>query len=134
MSTVIERPPPQGRGYSAKIVIRAQRLYAAGWSIAAVQRHIEREFGMRPNWVTVKTWVNPQWAQERRTAVAKAMVGQRAADRRPLANVTPEWKLARMREMRAHGVGFRAIGIVAGLWWGEALVEDRVRYMIGGRR
>ena len=46
--------------------------------------------------------------------------------------LSPEWKLSTMvRELRAAGLLFHAIGVVAGVWWGDQLTDRQVEHRLG---
>lgn len=121
--------------YDSKIVHRAQQHYAAGWKLSEITRLIEREYGRKPHWRTVKAWVSPEWHQkqrERMRAIERRSHSRRVG--RKFREVSDEWKVARMQELYGRGVGLRAIGQVAAVWWDEELSESQVLRRLGIKR
>lgn len=89
-----------------------------------------------PAWPTVKGWVDPAY-RARRAAMCRQTQRRhvlRVHGTKPFRNVTPEWRLARIRELRGRRLSYRAIGQVAEVWWGELLSEDRVRQLLEENR
>lgn len=131
MST--EQHPTQRR-YTAAVVARARVLADAGWSVQRVRRLLAKEFGTSvPSWVTVKEWVDEDYAERKRAACRARQrdYAIRKRGRSPLRAISPELALDRMREMYRRGVSLRAIGQVAEMWWGEELSADQVRSRLG---
>lgn len=114
--------------YPARVMVRARVLREAGWTIYKIQGFLEHEFGRRPAHETVTAWVDEK-AAERRRRTARRQAREKH-ERSPRRTVSPEWKAARMRELHAAGLTYATIGIVAGIWWGEPLVEHQVRYRL----
>jgi hypothetical protein len=128
-----------GRRYSTAVVRRALEHVQAGWTAYRACKLLEQEFGVRPSLTTVRTWTDPAYAVS--FAKKNQRNSRRSHDRRvgrkPLTRVSAEWKLARMRELHDAGLPLEAIGIVAGVWWGEPLhaetVSRRLRRKSGRR-
>ena len=94
---------------------------------------IDREFGRRPSWHTVKGWVDASFAERRRRIIRQTnrMYRLRRDGRRPIRQVSDDWKLARMRELRERDLSFFAIGQVAAVWWGDELTDEAVSRILG---
>lgn len=80
-------------------------------------------------------WVNPE------VPAALRIAGHRRRNRNRLATeppaprrVSPERMLVRMRELRARGLSFRAIGQVTAVWFGEELSCGEVESRLAGKR
>lgn len=122
------------RVYPAKAVMRARELHGAGWSISKITVLLEREFGRRPGRPTVRSWVDQEWAEHaRRRRLADPDKRLRWTPS-PRTNASPQWKLARMRELRERGLSYLAIAAVAEVWWGEATTGPTVRYRLERER
>jgi hypothetical protein len=126
-SVAQEKPVASGSGnarrYSMVVVARAREHVEGGWSSYKTSQLLEQEFGVRPHLTTVRTWTDEKYAKA--FAKKNRRNSRRSHDRRvgrkALTRVSAEWKLARMREMHDAQLSFEAIGVVAGLWWGEPL-------------
>jgi hypothetical protein len=120
--------------YTSDVVARAREHHAAGWKPSEIRRLIESEVGQRPDWATVKAWVDPKAAEKRRQRTRKS---QRALNARrgirPFRAITPELRIERMRAMRDRGLSHFAIGQVAAVWWGDEMSDETVSKMLGGR-
>lgn len=117
--------------YTSKHHRRARELAGQGFEPQGIRRILGREQGVTPTTTTLRTWVDEEYAVARkeqnrshklRRLREAGKVGWRAN------TVTAGWKLDRMRELRAAGLSWRGIGIVAGVWWGDyGLSVDQVR-------
>lgn len=117
----------RGRPYASSAPARAQELFKVGWTVEKIRHLLFEEIGRRPSWVTVKGWVDPSWEARRREDVRAWQWDARFRSVVRRERVSEEGKLARMRELRSRGLSMRAIGQVAGCWWGEDLSGDQVR-------
>lgn len=106
--------------YPAKVMARAVEHREAGWPCPKVCELLEREFGVRPSDAQVWRWTNSRRVE----ALRQREYSRRSRTTRPASE---GYRLARMRELRDAGLSFRSGGVVAGVWWGEALGEDQVR-------
>jgi hypothetical protein len=116
-------------------VKRACEHVRAGWTVSKTCDLIEREFDARPNVTTVRTWTDERYARDSRRREAARQRATREARRKPggrYAHSSPEWRLARMRELAEHGLDPSAIAAVALVWWGEAVSPQTVRSRLGG--
>ncbi|HEY4452342.1 MAG TPA: hypothetical protein VGN13_12205 [Solirubrobacteraceae bacterium] len=114
--------------YTSKIIARASEHVAAGWTVARTIDLLESEFGSRPHATTVRLWTDEKYAKRHRAA-NRARSRRRWRETHPLAPIqrtTGEWRLARMRQLRDAGLSHEAIGVVAGVWWGQELSGDTV--------
>ena len=120
--------------YPASMMVRARELREAGWSLRDIARLVEKETGRRPGATTVALWCYPPDRQRaRRGTLNTHSARERAKRYTPNQRFTPEWKLERMRELFLRGVSYKAIGIVAGIWWGEPLSASQVRSRLEGK-
>lgn len=94
--------------YGTKIVRRATEMYEAGWTITRITELLAREFGLArpPRYSTVRSWVDEEYAQERRVRCREAQrrtnsVGYHLGRR----NTTATWRDGRVRYLAAHGIG-----------------------------
>ena len=119
--------------YPAQLAVRAREHFEAGWKLSEIVRLIEREYGRRPNWRTVKSWVDPEWAdrQKEKMRPVERRRRERHGERRPRTDLSDEFKLARMRDLRDRGISYHAIGQVAAVWWGEELNVEQVSSWLG---
>lgn len=124
---------PTNEVYPGRVVARAREHFKAEWGVEEIRRLLEREFGRRPSWHTVKGWVDPRFAERRRTIIRKTNRAYRLRrdGRRPVRQVSDEWKLARMRELRDRDLSFLAIAQVAAVWWGDELTDEAVSRVLG---
>lgn len=123
-----------GLKYSASVMVRARELHAGGFGCTVIPRLLFGEFGVTPHHETILRWVRPEHQERRFVEVRTIRARQRAANVAGFGGkrqLSAEWKLARLREMRAAGVSMRSIGAVAGVWWGDALSESQVRTRLG---
>jgi DNA-binding transcriptional MerR regulator len=111
--------------YPITIVRRVRELREAEWSIAEIQKLVERETGHRPSRNTIWSWLNEgaEAARRRRRpdprlkAATFAFPGQRST----------EWKLGRVRLLHDAGLPCRAIAAVMRCDFGDDLTEHEVR-------
>jgi hypothetical protein len=124
---------PMARRYPVSALIRARELREADWSYRKIAELIHRETGHKPAATTVALWCYPEGKRHsRREAQNHKNAVTRSANRTPRQQFSPEWKRARMIELRDRGLSFEAIGQVAGVWWGEPLSEAQVAKRLGG--
>jgi hypothetical protein len=118
----------ENANYPGDVVASARRHFAAEWTIEEIRGLVEKDCGRRPSWHTVKCWVDPEFAERRRKAIRHTNRDWRLRrdGLRPLRQVSEEWRLARMLEMRSYGMPFKWVALVARLWWGEEVSEDIV--------
>jgi hypothetical protein len=119
--------------YPMPVIMRARQLRALGWSLEKVCDLLERESGVRPDRATVMRWcASPARAERlRKTALAGRLRREHSKPRTTFHRVSKEWKTARIRELADAGLSHAAIGIVAGVWWGERLPPATVRKRLG---
>lgn len=119
--------------YPGKVAARAAHLRQAGWSFERIAGLLDSEFGVRPAVSTIVRWCLPAAALREHDAHRQ----RRGRYWRPLAaaRMSSAWKRHKMRALRDAGLGYRTIGVVAGVWWDEPLTEAQVRYALarGGR-
>jgi hypothetical protein len=119
--------PQPARTYSARVMTRARELRKAGWGYQEIVRILQRELGVCPSWKTVERWCIPDGlADQRRSQQRKWSAEKRASADRRFRDTSPEWELARMRELNEAGLSHFAIAQVARVWWGETIGEDTV--------
>jgi len=124
---------PMGRRYPVSAMVRARELHEAGWSYRRIAELVHAETGHKPAATTVALWCYPEGKlRSRREAQNHKNAVTRSANRTPRQQFSPEWKLARMSELRDRGLSFEAIGQVTGVWWGEPLSEAQVAKRLGG--
>lgn len=109
----------------------ARRMYAAGWTVAEIQRYVTRR-GVKASWHAVKGWVDDDYAQRRR---ARERDRQRDLWRikngaRPVAYkvITNHDKLIRLCELREAGLSPAAVATVIRLDFGDELTKNQVSY------
>jgi hypothetical protein len=101
---------------------RAREMYGDGdaWSLTQIARYLTAQ-GTPVDRITVKRWVLPGFAEQRRRE-------QRDAASRRRARVRSVPVLARMRDLRTAGLSYAGIAIVLRLDWGLEMSADHVRY------
>lgn len=118
--------------YTTQVVKRACEHREHGWSLGKISELLSDELGVKPSPTTILAWVDPEY---RRRSLEKQRPGTRTRRLReqPPAprKVGPERASARMAELHRRGLGLRAIGQVAAVWWGEELTADQVRDRLG---
>jgi hypothetical protein len=117
--------------YSSKVVARARELHDAGWSLGKIRILLAEELGCAPGRSTLHSWLNPASLERSRTHYRPRERARKVATapQAPRA-VTPERALERMRLLRERGCSYKAIALVAAVWWGEIVSEDTVRYRL----
>lgn len=114
--------------YSAKVVVRAREHREAGWSIRRTIDLIDSEFGVRPAHQTVRDWcMDPGVLRERRAVHSSTRYWGRGKSAKRFSEA---WKTHTIMELRAAGLSFRSVGVVAGVWWGEPQTAEQVRYRV----
>lgn len=124
---------PGHRGYPTATMRRARQLAATGIMLTEIREALEHEGHGKPSGRTIATWVAEERAEIRRQQLAAAQLalGPHAARFR-LDCDTPDDRLAFMRLLRSQGVSCRAIGVVAGVVFGEALTHNQVSWLFRG--
>ncbi len=110
--------------YTAAAMLRARELAASDWAPMAITGILEREGHGSPSESTIRRWVSGRQQQPRLSQPQNA--------RHRLHGRTDSDRLAFMRTLRAQGVSCRAIGVVCGVVFGEALSEWQVRQVFRG--
>lgn len=122
---------PGGRGHSKAVRMRALALIKAGWSNKRTSEIMAKE-GTPVSTSTVQRWRNPDTHEKEIARASRSAARKRAAaPRTPATNYSPEFKVARMRELYERGVKLREIGQVSAVWFGEELTPAAVRHRIG---
>jgi hypothetical protein len=121
------------RRYPAKIMLRARELKLAGWKPGKIADIIQRETGMRPSPGSIRAWCEAggRTNEQRRHDRERHRAAYRRRNPRKHPRVSEDWKLERLRELRAAGLSHWAIGEVAGVWWGEPMSDERVARALG---
>jgi hypothetical protein len=118
------------RRYTSATVSRAREMYGDGdaWTPTQIQRYLAGQ-GLHDLHVeTVRDWVIPGVAEDRRRRQNEATRRRRRGEKAKARTQTPA--LDRMRQLRAAGASCGAIAVVMNLDWGLDLTDDRVRYWL----
>lgn len=125
--------PTRGRRHSIAAVTRARALYEAGWTQVDIRRLLIRERlvdDVAPT--TVTRWVNAEAQQtwEANIRDARAARAKRRGER-PMGypHARPEFKLARVRALRAAGMKMSDIAIVMSHDF-EPVTEAQIRHAL----
>jgi hypothetical protein len=114
------------------VVRRARALFGAGWTPHQIRDLLQEELGVRPHETTIRLWCDPVYAEQHRAESRKRMRVRWQRDHPPRPQkISAELALVRMQEMYRRGLSLRAIGVVAGMWWGEELSVGQVRRRLG---
>lgn len=125
-------PPPRPRSkveHSLSTMLLAQTMYGDGesWTPTQIRRYLIEQMGdAAPSLTTIRVWVIPGLADERRRW--KRNYERRAAAGQVKRCTTPI--LNRMRQLAEAGVAFVDIAIVVRLDEGVALTPEQVRYYL----
>src|SRR5687767_9253809 len=126
--------PPATRPLSIPEAMEAaQRMHAGGWPIDSIRMYLARR-GVTRGWRTVKRWADPEYAaadrEETRARERLRWATARGA-RLGRRDQTPEFKLARIRALRARGASLDSIAVVMAFDYGdEHLTGDKVRWAL----
>ena len=121
----------RGNRYTAATMMRARELREAGWFYKDIAMLLERELDLRVTYKTVERWCIPDELRERRMEYQRRhRARERAQTSTPRAS-TPEWREARMRELRDAGMNLTAIGICSTVLWGVPLSREQAGRMLG---
>lgn len=99
------------RSYPVSTMQRAITLHASGWSYSTIPAVLDREGLGRPSPFTVRLWVDPV-RREKSAAASRRRNAARSAARSEFrfpAGRSVEWRLGRMRVLRAAGLSYTAI-------------------------
>jgi hypothetical protein len=111
-----------GMGHSSATVKRACELHKAGFRCGQISGLLETEMGVRPHEVTVRRWVDPDYAEAQRERRSIGGTQARRAGWKP--------RLKRLRDLQGVGVPYPAIAKVANLDFGLSLSEHDVREVL----
>lgn len=121
-------------------MVTARRMWNAGegsWTIGEIRAYLTRR-GQTVSWATVRAWVDPAYAEERR---ARDRVAQRQRYRqrhgvRPeaLKVITEVELLERMRQLKGAELSDAAIAKVMRLDYGQELTKLQVFYALRNGR
>lgn len=98
-----------------RTVLRVRELNAAGWTPTQMLEVLEREGFSVPSLTTIYLWLRPDYRERSKQATARRAARRSAAtsDLRWPAKRSPEWKVARMRQLRDETcLSFAAIAAV----------------------
>lgn len=133
----VAAPPPRNprqRRYPMSLVTMARRMYGDGdsWTPTQIRDYLARAHGASGLTLgTVRRWVLPQEAAEQRAANRAAATRRRASpDLQQRSFVRWAWLL----RLRAEGLSFRGMVIVARVTWGVELDPEVVRYAVRNGR
>lgn len=112
--------------HTSGTVALAKTMYGNGdaWTPTEIARYLAEQ-GTPASVVTIRRWVDPNFAERRRIAQRAAARARRGA---PVVSQTP--MLDRMRELRAGGVFFSQIAVVLRIDHGLKMSEGQVRYYL----
>lgn len=110
------------RQHTSSMMVLARSMYGDGdaWTPTQIAGYLTGQ-GTPVDRITVRRWVDPVFAEQRRRE-------QRAAARRRRTRVRSGPLLTRMRDLRSAGMPFASIAIVLRVDWGVDLTPDGVRY------
>lgn len=132
MTTTTAHPARQRR-HTVQTVTRARELHEAGWSVGRVVRLLKRELDIEVSEITVRRWVDPDFADQMRRWGRQHTRRQRhhtATFRFPGVR-TSAWKHARMRALRDDaGLSAAAISRLMTFDFGEPISERTVRRVL----
>jgi hypothetical protein len=112
--------------HTSGTVALAKTMYGDGdaWTPTQIARYLAEQ-GTPASVVTIRRWVDPDYAERRRIAQRAEARARRGA---PVVSDTP--MLDRMRQLRAGGVFFSQIALVLRIDHGLKLTEGQVRYYL----
>ncbi len=118
--------------HTSSTVALARSMYGAGdaWTPTQIARYLA-DHGKLVSVATIREWVIPGLAEKRRRA-QNARTRQRAAGQPTPPEPTP--LLDRIRQLREQEIGYRAIGIVLGVYEGAPLTAHQVRHALTAGR
>jgi hypothetical protein len=107
-----------GRSHDAALMVRARELYEAGWKCGQISRLLASEFGVQPHEVTVRRWVDPDYAEAQKRSTRTSEPAMRKWG----------WKsrLRRLRQLRGIGLSCSATAAVLALDFDVDLTESQV--------
>jgi hypothetical protein len=116
--------PAPARRHTSSMMVLARSMYGDGdaWTPTQIAGYLTAQ-GTPMDRITVRRWVDPVFAEQRRRE-------QRDAARRRRTRVRTGPLLTRMRDLRCAGMPFSSIAIVLRVDWGVDLTPDAVRYYI----
>lgn len=128
----VPRCGPLATGYPMPVVNKARTLRAGGWSLRRVAMWVAEETGRKPSSSTVLRWTDPKNAahkarhdRDRRRAYSAR--GAAAGGRLGSAHHTPEFRLARMRALRARRLSIRVIADLMTFDYGKPISPAQVK-------
>lgn len=122
--------PQRGVRHPITVVMRARALHEAEWQPAAIARILATETGTPVSRATVGRWVKPVLAERHRVLREQGNRARAAGRSGRLADhihgATPEFKLARVRALRARRVTIASIARVMSFDF-EPVSEAQIR-------
>jgi hypothetical protein len=119
--------------YRQEVIDRAREHAQAGWKVTEIRKLLRKEFRQEPHVVTIKGWIDPDYAERRRKETRKAKRRHIARNGKPRRDISPEMRLEKMKLLHEAGAGLRDIGIVSAVFWGAPLTAEQVRYRVGSK-
>jgi hypothetical protein len=121
-------------GYPISVVNTARKMHEAGWGPTFIRRALARD-GINVADVTIKRWVDEDYAERQRAAHRARQARKRAEQARFTTHgASDEYRMALMRRLRAEGLSCTAIGKVSGVLFDKPLTDGQVRYALGEHR
>lgn len=107
-----------GRSHDAALMARARELHQAGWKCGEISRLLDSEFGVKPHEVTIRRWVDPDYAEAQKRSTRTSEPAMRKWG----------WKsrLRRLQQLRAVGLSCSAVVAVLALDFDVDLTERQV--------
>lgn len=113
-----------GRSYPTSTMTRARELHEAGWLCGQIADILDSEIGAKPSEVTIRRWVDPDYAEAQRAS-------QRTGGER-----TRKWgwrlRLRRALDLRSAGLSYSAIAKLFALDFGLSLSVSQVEAIVKG--
>jgi hypothetical protein len=108
---------------------RACELREAEWPVRRVSELLAREFSVRaPHATTIRRWTEPGFAEQQNREGKERGVLKWLQNNPPRPHkVSALRATVLMVKMRERGLSWRAITIVAELWWASTLTQDQVQ-------
>lgn len=113
-----------GMGHPSNVVARARTLHEAGWRCGEIPAILHRELGVCPHEVTVRRWIDPDYAEAQKLSKERSGRQMRKWGWRS--------RLRRLRELREIGLSFSAIAALMSHDFGLELSERQAEAIAKG--